>query len=383
MNWIVLTMSVILILFILARAVFRVVAPFWSRQPVMHPHCLNMWLTAPKVIQTQLPILNQYTDHKVVTSMEASNIADSVKEEMTEFISDYFLRSKGAKYTPQWKHISQGFAGASHESFIAIGRNKDGSLISTISARPVLIRNAGKDPFWSYYVDNLCVKPDVRKQGIAPKTIQTFCHDLRHKTDDSIQTVVFKREGVSMGLVPITIFPVYGFQTGVMDVLPSNLTVIELRSQIELRDAWVHIERFIKRYSTSFTMSMTSVLDSIKNGVVKVYIGKNKTSDVIQAVALIRDAACTYDEGRSIELSALLSNPGCKEVMGFAAAACKKACTAFDATLVIVDGCGEGERFAQTLIKKDRSPVFHSKTSLFFYNYASHPVFPENSVFFI
>ena len=323
MNWIVLTMSVILILFILARAVFRVVAPFWSRQPVMHPHCLNMWLTAPKVIQTQLPILNQYTDHKVVTSMEASNIADSVKEEMTEFISDYFLRSKGAKYTPQWKHISQGFAGASHESFIAIGRNKDGSLISTISARPVLIRNAGKDPFWSYYVDNLCVKPDVRKQGIAPKTIQTFCHDLRHKTDDSIQTVVFKREGVSMGLVPI------------------------------------------------------------KKGVVKGYIGKNKTSDVIQAVALIRDAACTYDEGRSIELSALLSNPGCKEVMGFAAAACKKACTAFDATLVIVDGCGEGERFAQTLIKKDRSPVFHSKTSLFFYNYASHPVFPENSVFFI
>ena len=79
-----------------------------------------------------------------------------------------------------------------------------------------------------YYVDNLCVHPDYRKDGIAPKTIQTHYYNLR-KNNPKIKICLFKREGDLNAIVPLTTYKTVCFNINMLQKMnPGVLNVIEI-----------------------------------------------------------------------------------------------------------------------------------------------------------
>ena len=62
----------------------------------------------------------------------------------------------------------------------------------------------------AYYVDHLCVHPDFRKTGVAPRLIQTHEYAQRHR-NKKIAISIFKRDTDLTGIIPIMLYMNYVF----------------------------------------------------------------------------------------------------------------------------------------------------------------------------
>jgi hypothetical protein len=376
MRWLAIIIGVIAAIFVFSRATFRVVAPFWSRQPVFHPYRLDLWFGGGRVIDPSLPAPDAYVDHSTMSTVPCVSLTGPDKDEVSAFLADYYLRTSGATYTPAWHHISAGMVGDGHPSFLCRGRDDRGKLLATISARPLEVSTPSTDPFRVYYVDNLCVEPGRRSSGVAPKAIRTLYHDIRHANHD-IRVCLFKREGATMGIMPLTVFDVTGFQVGALRQLSKRCprqSVSAPVSAVEVREAWDAALNMADDFRVVVAMSVPSAVDAVRTKALHVYVAKDREG--IVAVALLRDSACTYPEGRALELAALLHRTSEEAAAAFAARACSEACKKLEAKLVLVDGCAAAGAMVDSLEQAGRQPVFRSRTSLFLYNYAEKPHLP-------
>ena len=96
-------------------------------------------------------------------------------------------------------------------------------IAAVITARPLTITLGKQKPFQIYYVDNLCVRPDYRKKGLAPEMIQTLYYNLR-QNNKKIQTCLFKREGELNAIVPLTTFTTYLYE--ILEIKQSATQII-------------------------------------------------------------------------------------------------------------------------------------------------------------
>ena len=109
-----------------------------------------------------------------------------------------------------------------------------------ISARPLTLRLPGSKPFDLYYVDNLCVHTGHRNTGLAPKTIRTLYQYLREQVKE-VKVCLFKREGATIGIMPLTVMEVTGYQVGALHSLARGWPSISLsrpKTRTEFRDIW-------------------------------------------------------------------------------------------------------------------------------------------------
>jgi ribosomal protein S18 acetylase RimI-like enzyme len=245
----------IIIIYIFLVAYIKIKLRFWRTQPVFHIYNIGYWLRPPGIIDTTMPETenNKYMNHINVKTFNLSDMEEKntlLLDQFCNFVKNYYAAhsftqsSDSVDYLPSKNNIIGYMAGANHAAYITLYQQPEmlfqqGAAISSIntikgaiSARAVIICLKGVPAFPSYYVDNLCVHPEVRKKGIAQELIQTHYYNLRNN-NRKIVTCLFKREGDLNAIVPLTTYDTYSFDISSMNFpndndLHASMKVIEI-----------------------------------------------------------------------------------------------------------------------------------------------------------
>ena len=138
-------------------------------------------------------------------------------------------------------------------------------IISTMTSRPVdIIINNTK--FRVYYVDFLCVDKLYRKDGIAPKVIQT--HEYVHSIKNNYpQISLFKREGKLTGIVPLVKYNTYQFNICDLDsLLELNLDRQKKYTLIEITSLNINLlKNFLDENISKFKCCVIADFSNIEN----------------------------------------------------------------------------------------------------------------------
>ena len=366
------------IVWVSLRTCYRIASPFWSRQPVFHPYRFDLWFRRG-VIRGETPAADQHVDRAGIHWLPTSTMSIQRKSELSSFISKHFLRTSRAVYSPDWKHVAMGMEGSPHPSVFCAGIHRHGGLVSVISARPLTLRLPGSKPFDLYYVDNLCVHTGHRNTGLAPKTIRTLYQYLREQVKE-VKVCLFKREGATMGIMPLTVMEVTGYQVGALHSLARGWPSISLsrpKTRTEFRDIWSRAIELADESRVLIHMPIAAAAHALENGCLYAYGAKTEDGGVA-GVAVFREPACRYEGARSIELAAVVHALPNAQAASFMASACAEAAKDSGAELVVIDGCGRARDLQAELRGQRREPVFRSRTSLFLYNYAERPYNPDD-----
>ena len=206
----------IIVLLIIFNLFLRIKFPFWSIQPVFHIYDLQHWIFTKKIINPELPSANKYVKLLDIETYPYKKAPNDITVKSSAFIKEHFLRNKYAQYNPSYDDIFN-YLDTSTPSFISIYSKPkvifdaesgilDRDILGVITSRPLLLllKNI-KETLNVNYVDNLCVHKANRKQGIAPRLIQTHHYHIRHLNKNT-KVCLFKREGEMTAIVPLTTY---------------------------------------------------------------------------------------------------------------------------------------------------------------------------------
>jgi hypothetical protein len=217
-----------LIIFLLIYIIFRFYIiktyKFWAYQPVFHYYNLLYWIYKTGVINTELPESNKFCNFINITNKDFFDYSDNEIKEIVKLLRNHYNRNEEANYLPTINYFKTFFTGHTLKCFISVYNNNnyilDGNnaiinnnkIIGVITGKPINISIKNIPKFKAYYVDFLCVHQEHRSKNIAPQLIQTYEYTQRHSIIES-QVSLFKREGKLTGIVPLTIYKTYMFET--------------------------------------------------------------------------------------------------------------------------------------------------------------------------
>ena len=202
---------------ILLIVIYKLKFPFWSKQPVFHFHNLRYWLFPPGIIQHDKPKKNKFYDNKIFFNTYL-NTPTLKKALFATFIKKHYMPHKKEKYSPPQKGVLNYFKSHNKNAYISMMYSKTNrkKLLGTMSTRPLdcYINN---NKLTLQYVDFLCVHKKYRKKGLAPKIIYT--HYVNSRNSDDTVVFLFKREGATTAIVPLTTYNNYLFDIYYWDKL--------------------------------------------------------------------------------------------------------------------------------------------------------------------
>jgi len=203
-------------------------------------------------------------------------------------VRGHFLRNDENEFLPHQCNIMPYFKGHNSPCFFSFYWEKvllqdslsssveDRKLIGCITSRPlhVKINNGNKDAFFdAHYMDYLCVDKHSRKKGIAAQIIQTHEYNQCHVANQ-IQIGLFKREDSLIGIVPLTVYPTYGFSMrkwNTLTNLPADIILLECNQQ-----NLYYLHDFVKRHSSMFDISImpefTNIVELVKTRNIYIYM---------------------------------------------------------------------------------------------------------------
>ena len=289
-----------LVFYIFLRAYLKIKLKFWYLQPVFHIYDVGLWLYPRGIIHPELPLVNKYTNLFNIKTYPLSKIEDSLLDRTCNFIADYYAQTAETNYCPTKSNIVDYLSCSNNEAYLSIyqkpkmffprnhqnginhrtGINHETPVIAeeiaaVITARPLTITLGKQKPFQIYYVDNLCVRPDYRKKGLAPEMIQTLYYNLR-QNNKKIQTCLFKREGELNAIVPLTTFTTYLYEIleikqSATQIISKNYTnVIELgENQIAIFNDFMDSQK--KQFSCIILPDLSNIMNLIKTGNIYLY----------------------------------------------------------------------------------------------------------------
>ena len=384
---------------------------FWLTQPVFHMYNLWYWIKPPGVIMSELPSVQSITQNGASKYLNQFHIKtldfESIKEDnvlceqICNFIKSYYIYgSKTAVYTPDKNDILNYHIGTNHPSFFTIYEKpkilfekgepitsiKD--IIAVIAAKAVNITLKNKRTFPTYYIDNLCVHPQNRKDGIAPQMIQTQCYNLRH-ANKKIQTCLFKREGQLNALVPLVVYDTFCFDLTDLFAIYKKEVSFENVTEISVRQLPLFTD-FIKLKTPYFECivmpDITNLMNLIKTENIIIYALLD-TNKQILATYVYRNLNLNYDGKKVMECISIVLHESilqekekeeAKKVyqLSFNIALLKlKKKFPFDLLLIentananLIIDCFNNNNNTNTLLK------FKSPTAFFLYNYAHHTI---------
>ena len=219
-QYILLVISLIIIVIVI---VIRLTFKFWAIQPVFHIYDIHHWLNTDRVIEPSLPKSNKYVKLLDVETRCVKDFSQDEKDMFTKFICENYLDN----YCPETDDIFPFFStslGKSHlsifldnvfkNSVLNLNLNYKGrDIIGIITSRPLFLTFCGKEPMIINYIDNLNVRTDRRKEGIAPILIQTHHYHIRH-INNAANVSMFKRESDMTAIVPLTVYSTKEFDVG-------------------------------------------------------------------------------------------------------------------------------------------------------------------------
>ncbi len=371
-------LSILAAVVLLSRALLRIWSPFWSRQPVFHPYRLDLWWRGNTVIDNDVPSPDKYVTPSEQVTVSTEEIEGTTREEIVGLLTEHYLPKEHGRFAPTWAHLTCGMKWAPYTSSFTIGRGRTGEVISTISSRPLEVKLGKTSSFTVNYVDNLCIDKTHRGKGLAPRAIRTLYQDVRER-EPSIKACLFKREGQTMGIVPVTVYPVVAYQATVFEEW--TRPVVGVTGPEGVRDCWENMREWSGSLEAVLCTSLQALTASVHSGsllLLSVGDPRGRTG-----VGLFRDSACDYGEGKAIELAAYIQNPEREtDESACILSLCREACAQSGAKMVLLDVVGCVGKAIKRLKDASRRPSFSSTTSLFFYNYASRPIKPSKCLLF-
>jgi hypothetical protein len=405
--------SIILIVisYLVFTAYLKYKLKFWLTQPVFHMYNLWYWIKPPGVIMSELPSVQSITQngaskylnqfHIKTLEFESINKKDNVMcEKICNFIKSYYIYgSKTAIYTPTKENILDYHIGTNHPSFFTIYEKPKilfekgepitsiNDIIAVIAAKAVNITLKNKRTFPTYYIDNLCVHPQNRKDGIAPQMIQTQCYNLRQE-NKKIQTCLFKREGQLNALVPLVVYDTFCFDLTNMFAIYKKEVSFENVIEISVRQLPLFTD-FIKSKTPYFECvvmpDITNLMNLIKSENIIIYALVD-TNKQILATYIYRNLNLNYDEKKVMECISIVLHESilqekekeeAKKVyeLSFNIALLKlKKKFPFD--LLLIENTANANLIIDCFNNNNNNIIlkFKSPTAFFLYNYAHHTI---------
>lgn len=379
-------MLAIVALVLVAKAIIKLKYGFWGAQPVFHVYDLLYWVQPPGIIEDRLPMATKYVDRVNIKTQEFTQMSSKHRKGFCQFIRSYYLRSRGAKYSPTDPQITTPFANNEYPSYLTTyyssktsydNTGKTLEITGVISARPLTL-TVGKDRFPVYYVDNLCVHPDHRCKGIAPKLIQTHHYDTRYNIPQ-IKVHLFKREGEMTAIVPLVAYFTHMYVLPELRkvILPRASSLVKVESST-LRIAVDFIRDQCAGYASVIATGIPTLAASIANGTLDIYMLIE--SHVPIAVYAIRDPAVTHGKDKALECCASVR---CCDDDTFTAGfleAVRRANKTLRARSLLIECLGDNEALNGLMIASNRlRPLGRSPTAYFLYNYGCRSVSPNST----
>jgi len=339
-----------------------------------------LWLTPNRVIN---PAPVSKTSRYYYRNIAFEDIGDSIPETVSAFcelVRTHFIRSKEVDFSPSPANILSHFKYCDRPSNIAY-LNTNGTMIGAITGRPMTCYfsetthdnkvNSTRIPL--NYVDFLCVDSKHRKKDVAPKLIYTYYANQQK----SNQVCLFKREGETHFIVPLCAYMTHGFS---LEKLFYNLRLRKktfalppLTSILNINDTSI-LTQYEHTFKSTFkclimpaTANITHMLES---NVYQMYAVMSEQCGALLSLYVFKDTETTFDGEKSLDCIASFNNTDESTfINGFLNVLATKIRTK---VLVIESIAHNGALISA--ISAVCSQSFHSKTSYYFYNYASHPL---------
>lgn len=388
--------SIIILFFIFIRLKYR----FWAIQPVFHYYDLYYWFCNTGIIRKELPSKNKYTNFKNIETKTFESLNTNELTKFIQLIQNNYLKEKENIFLPKKEQIVPYFTGHSFKSFFSFyyesillydGKNNttinDKKMIGVITSRPisVFIKN-GKNElnFYAYYVDYLCVDNMYRNKNIAPQIIQTHEYQQSHK-NKKICISLFKREEELTGIIPLTVYKTYCFDTKKWH------QPIGLNSHIHVligdNQNIYYFNNFIKEQANKWKvmcitdMSNMAELVTTKN----IYLTMLLIENEIVGVYIFRKTCIYLKENHeilsciaSIKSDYLLEN---EFTQGFKVCLWKILENNINFQYVCIENISDNNYIIENICKKT-NPLVVSPMAYFFYNFAYQP-FKSNNILII
>lgn len=389
------------ILVILMTIYIKVKFGFWADQPVFHVYNLTYMLWPPGIINHDLPLPNKYTNFKDIKTFAHDKLTVIQQTQIINFIQTHYLRNSDNIYSPKRENVIPYFEAHNALCFFTLYRQNlllhdtktdklvaDDELRGVITSRPIHvdIHNGNKGAtFMAYYVDYLCVSKHQRKKGIAQQLIQTHEYNQRHSNKKEIVVSLFKREEELTGIVPLCVYPTYGFKVTTW-TKPFSLDAKYTNLEINPQNFNILLD-FIKLRSSDFDIVVyveaSNLMELVKTK--NVYIQVILLEHQVVSAYFFRKS-CTFVEKNMEVLSCFASingpnNPHDVFIQAFKInfwAIAEKYHFGFSA----VENISHNHIIINNLLKKTH-PLIKSPTAYFFYNFAYHTFNPDKCLILV
>lgn len=365
----------------------RIKFQFWAIQPVFHIYDINHWLYTNKIIHPELPRINKYINFKNIHTYNHTQLPPNIREECASFISNNYLRSKLVNYLPSEEDIFSYLSCSVGGSFVTTYRDynvRGNNLIGVITARPLFITFKGSSPLIVNYIDNLTVRKDRRKEGIAPQLIQTHHYNIRHQ-EKCVQICLFKREGDMTAIVPLTTYSTKGYNLCDIRNLPY---VREKRYTIHRikKNNFMYFKHLIKeaiqKFECTINIELITLIELVLTSKIIIYILlDNNTTPV--CCYILRHTNCSVEgDIKCMDVIGTIQLSPSPEtfVIGFKTV-CKRVETKYNIGRIMLETTGDTSKIVEVLRRHNVEVKAECPTAFFMYNYARYSIPPEKCFF--
>ena len=361
---------------------------FWSIQPVFHIHNLKYWIFPPGIIQQKLPKLTKFYD-PLVEFYNFNQMPDEKKEQLFNLNRKHYLHQIGTNYNPTKDSILQYFNGHNKNCYVSIITKKktlmnykqkkvmySDECIATMTTRPLLMFLRG-EKLDIGYVDYLCVAKKHRKKGIAPKIIYT--HYVRHRQNDNMNIFLFKREGKTTFITPLTVYKTYGFDIKNWKKPPMpHLPVLITESNFQL--FWHYISSIKDNFSCFIIPSLSHIKNLVNHKLIYIFLILENNSPY--GCYIFRNPYTTYENGnKSVDCIASYCSDENKMDNFISKFYFCLLQINYPFQYLLVENISYNNYIIKNILQ-NYSPFLKSTTSYYFYNFGNRP-FVSNNVFIL
>ena len=299
---IVYVVGIILSLYMLFFAYIKLFHRFWSIQPVFHVYNIYYWLIYNGLIESEQPPPTKYYDPTVQTKL-----FEDAPIDLSAFLQEHYLNDESIQYKPTKSNIDPYFKNNKsslyslyYKDVVSEKISTEKQLVACITGRKVRV-SLSKERFSCYYIDYLCVHNHYRKQGIAPKMIQSHEYNQRKATNHSIS--LFKREGHLNLIVPLVSYFTYGFNIHGWNKTAYPVTVVKV-TKLMIKEVYELIGA--SPFKVKLWMDEHVMLDALKED--NIYVYAVMVDNRIGGLYFFRDGMTWYNKKRTIELFGSINN---------------------------------------------------------------------------
>ena len=375
----IIVLGIIIIMYLLFTAYFKIKYRFWSIQPVFHFHNIGYWINPPGVIDKK-----KYKKHKkffnpLVTFKRYNELNKIEKNELTELIENNYFKTSLAKYQPGDKGIHTYFKGHNVEpyvSYLNYHNLEKEKMIGAMTSRPCLFWLKNEN-FNLYYVDFLCVDKAHRKKNIAPQIIHS--HIYHHKNTTNNQVMLFKREGPQTAIVPFTFYLSYYYDIShwTPNKINNNINIYLVDSKNFKNYYDIHIDLHTK-FSCFSSTYIGNIKELIENKVL--YIVMFEIDNEFKGVIYMKNAFTKHVDPLTNKTINMLEVMGSyiesditeTEVYHFLKYAVQLTNKEYYNGLLI-ENIGHNNKLLKVMFKKENYKQSF-RVGWYLYNYATHPI---------